>query len=145
VRAFSIVCSGLAALLFASELRAQYTVPGTSPVRNAPPAQVETALPPERVDSIFATQAGSRGEVSLARHLLVGAAIGGVAGYLVGHHYPDRGSDYWLGPSYELLGAVAGAATGTLVGAIVWGVRQKPRIDQQPSPYEPTEFQFQRR
>ena len=120
----------------AGELSAQHIVRPTSPIASSATAIVSPAstFRHERLDP-RAASIGELGEVSLAKHLAVGAAIGGVAGYFIGGAtagdggYPYRGED--VGRAY---GVVVGIAGGAIIGSVVWVIR---RTGKTPRPAAP--------
>jgi hypothetical protein len=69
-------------------------------------------------------------KLSLGRHMLVGAGIGAAAGYAWGVYSRNRSSycDGCVPPvsSFPVLGAVAGAAVGTVIGWLVYLARTSP-------------------
>ena len=145
------IASALVAALIAVSTReatAQYVIPPTSPLASAAiplPSEASLLTPGPRDSSALATLR-ELGEVSLARHLGIGAVIGGVAGYFIGGAMAGDGAYPYDGKAVgRAFGVATGIAAGAIVGAVVWGVRRKPRIDQQPSPYDPQHPEHQRR
>jgi hypothetical protein len=120
----------------AGELSAQYVVAPTSPLASSATALGSPAstIRHERLDSLSAS-IGELGEVSLAKHLALGAAIGGVAGYFIGGATAGRGGYPFRGKDVaRVYGVVSGIAAGAIIGAVVWGIRRTGKTPPAPTP-----------
>jgi hypothetical protein len=127
----------LALTLSADRLGAQYIVPAASPLASGvmPPAMLPPRPASAEHEVASAIRNGVSIDVSLVKHVTIGAAVGGVAGYFIGGAmggdggYPYRGEDI-----ARIYGVAAGLAAGAIIGTVVWGVR---RTEKSARPAQP--------